>query len=245
MRRRLIGGWQRVLGAVRSPPRAAPQFTLPADEPLASLPAVIFDTETTGLNVARDRLLSVGGLQYRGTHPEPQPPLDFLVHPGIRIPKRSTVIHGIDDAAVAFAPSFPLVWPSVQLFWQRRVLVGHNIAFDLAILRHEAERHRLPFHPPAAALDIGMLYAGLKPRVPSITLETIAADFGIDLKHRHTAYGDAVGCGGIWTHLLPALSRLGVGTLGSAQDLMLRQRDLLHGQGRAGWAIDLLGQNHG
>lgn len=246
MQRRLIGGVRRLLGIRRAPHQAIAHATLPADEPLASLPALLLDTETTGLNVARDRVVSIGGLAYCGNAPEDAPPLDFLMHPGIRIPRTASAIHGIDDAAVATAPSLPLLWPAIQLHWHRRVLIGHNIGFDLAILRHEAERHRLPFHPPAAALDIGLLYAGLKPRAGNITLEGIATEFGVALDGRHTALGDAAACGAIWSRLLPALGRIGVATLGGAQAAMRRQRDLIHGQGRAGWATDLLtGQLHG
>lgn len=246
MRRRLIPGlFGRITGVTRIvtthiTARAVPEAVFPADEPLSTLPVVVLDTETTGLSVHRDRLVAVGGLQCRGGHPEPSPPLDYLVHPGVKIPPRATDIHGITDEAVAFAPSFPLIWPSIQLFWHRRVLVGHNIAFDLAILRHEAERARLPFHPPAAALDVGMLYAGLKPRMPMISLDTIAQDFGIEISARHSAIGDAEAAATIWAHLLPSLNRLGVATLGAAQKLMAKQRDLIHGQSRAGWAVDLL-----
>lgn len=250
MRRRLIGGIGRLLAGMRSPPHALPaHLLLPADEPLASLPVVVLDTETTGLNVQRDRLVSLGALQLRGGHMEAVPALDYLVHPGVKIPARASAIHGLTDDSVAFAPSFALVAPALLAYWQRRVLVGHNIAFDLAILRHEAERVRLPFRPPAAALDIGLLYAGLRPRVASITLETIAEDFGVAIDGRHTALGDAEATARIWARLLPALGQAGVGTLGAACSLMARQRDLLHGQGRAGWAVeDLLppgGPRHG
>ncbi len=230
---------QRLLGAVRSAPLAA-RFTLPADEPLSTLPALLFDTETTGLNVRRDRLVSLGGLACHGPEPQDLPPLDFLVHPGMKIPPTATAIHGISDAMVATAPSLPLVWPSLQLSWQGRVMIGHNIAYDLALLHHEAERHRLPFHPPAAALDLGLLYAGLKPRAATITLEHVATEFGISVNGRHTALGDAEACLGIWRHMLPALTRIGVATLGGAQALMQKQRDILHGQGNAGWAIEML-----
>jgi DNA polymerase-3 subunit epsilon len=241
MRQRLIGGIGRLLAGLRSPPHALPMRpSLPDDEPLTSLPIVMLDTETTGLNVRRDRIVSLGALQMRGGVPEAASPLDYLVHPGIVIPPRASAIHGLTDAAVALAPPFALVAPALLAFWHRRVLIGHNIAFDLAILRHEAERARLPFRAPAAALDIGLLYAGLRPRQSSITLEAIAADFAVDIEGRHTALGDARLAAGIWTRMLPGLGHAGIATLGAARAMMTRQRDLLHGQNRAGWATDLL-----
>ncbi len=240
MRRSLIGSVSHILARLRSaaPPPAA--VTLADDEPLATLPTLLFDTETTGLDVMRDRIISLAGLPYHGSDADDTPALDLLLHPGIRIPKASTAIHGIDDRMVAAAPTLTLLWSSIQHAWQGRVLVGHNIGYDIAILQHEASRHRLPFHPPAGALDLGLLYAGLKPRVAHITLERIAEDFTVSLEGRHSATGDAEAAAGIWRRMLPALGRIGIATLGDARRLMQRQRDLLHGQDRAGWALDLL-----
>lgn len=242
MRQRLISGLSQMIAGIRSAPRHSlpPGHLFPPDEPLSTLPLTILDSETTGLNVARDRLVSVGALQCRGACLESAPPLDMLVHPGIRIPKRATQIHGIADSDVAYAPSFVLLWPGIQAYWQNRVLLGHNIAFDLAVLRHEAERAQLSFRPPAAVLDVGLLYAGLKPRQPNVTLDVIAQDFGILIPGRHDALADAKAAAAIWAHLLPALGSRGIATLGAARALMARQRDLVHGQSRAGWSVDLL-----
>jgi DNA polymerase-3 subunit epsilon len=220
MRRSLIGGVGQILARLRSAAPTPAATTLADDEPLATLPALLLDTETTGLDVTRDRIVSM--------------------HPGIRIPKASTAIHGIGDSMVATAPPLSLLWGSIQHAWQGRVLIGHNIGFDIAMLQHEASRHRLPFHAPAGAVDLGLLYAGLKPRATHITLERIAEDFSIPLNGRHSAIGDAETAAGIWQRMLPALGRLGIATLGDARRLMQRQRDLLHRQERAGWSLDLM-----
>ncbi|MEK9967944.1 MAG: 3'-5' exonuclease [Ferrovibrio sp.] len=240
MRRSLIGGVNHILARLRGPAPTAAAITLADDEPLTTVPALLFDTETTGLDVMRDRIVSMAGLHYRGGKADDLPPLDHLLHPGIRIPKASTAIHGIDDRMVATAPSLGLLWGSIQLAWQGRVLIGHNIGFDISMLQHEASRHRLPFHPPAGALDLGMLYAGLKPRAQQITLERIAEDFSVTPNGRHSAIGDAETAASIWQRMLPALGRLGVATLGDARRMMARQRDLVFRQERAGWALDLL-----
>lgn len=239
MARRLIGRLASLLPATR-PRHHHPVPILPAETPLAHLPFAVFDSETTGLNVRKARIVSVGGLHLHGTQREDSPPLDFLVHPGLRIPKSATAIHGIDDAMVATAPPLMLLWPAVTAHWHRRVLLGHNIAYDLAILLHETERCHLPLPPPAGLLDIGLLYGGLRPRQSLITLDRIAADFGVTITERHTALGDAEACAAIWMRLLPVLEQQGVATWAAAVALMARQRDLLHGQGRAGWAVDWL-----
>lgn len=240
--RRLLGGWRRRLGLGGSRRVAPHPGGPPPTAALDDLPLAVLDTETTGLNPLKDRIVSIGGLQWRGDAAEGLL-LDLLVHPGRPIPALATRIHGITDAMVATAPPFALVAPSVLQFWQHRVLVGHNIGFDLALLREEAQRARLAFHPPPAALDIGLLYAGLHPREHSVTLESIATHLGVEVKGRHDAMGDAETAAALWCALRPQLLAQGIGTLGQALALMRRPRDLVFNQRQAGWAIDLVVPN--
>ena len=210
--RRLLLAWRR-LGPRRSGRQRVPGMPhLPASSALDSLPLAVLDTETTGLNPLRDRIVSIGGLHWRGSQAE-TPQLDLRVHPGRPIPAAATRIHGLDDAAVAGAPPFALVGGMVMRFWHDRVLLGHNIGFDLALLRAEAERARQPFRPPPAALDIGLLYAALFPREPTYTLENIAARLGVTVQHRHEALGDCETAAALWCALWPLLAAHGIGTM--------------------------------
>jgi DNA polymerase-3 subunit epsilon len=63
--------------------------------PLAELPTLILDTETTGLHAAHDRVISVGAVCAHGTRMFRNHMVDDLVNPGIPIPPTSTAIHGI------------------------------------------------------------------------------------------------------------------------------------------------------
>lgn len=235
--RRLLQSWRTHFAARRPGPEAGPR--LPATLSLHDLPLAVLDTETTGLNPVRDRIVSIGGLHWRGDQAEGAL-LDLLLHPGRKIPASATAIHRIDDAMVATAPSFALVGGTVLRFWHHRVLLGHNIGFDLALLREEAARAQLGFMPPPAVLDIGLLYAGLYPRSRDCGIEAIAAQFGIEIEGRHSATGDAETAAKLWCALRPHLIGHGIGTLGGAQAVMRRARDLIHGQQRAGWAMDLV-----
>lgn len=240
LRRRLAVAVGRSRAGRRTNVATARSGHLHAQHPLHDLPVAVLDTETTGLDVRRDRILSIGAFHADGGHLHELGPLDLFVNPGRPIPPASTRIHGITDAMVAAAPQFALMWPAVHTFWQDRVLVGHNIAFDLALFRSETERARLPFHPPAAALDIGLLYAGLKPRSQTYTLEAIARDYDVTAESRHSALGDALTTARLWAHLVTALAAHGIGTLGQAQALMRRQRDIVFNQARVGWATEFL-----
>ncbi len=236
--RRMIAAWRR-LGMGRRRRAAESEPGLPATLALHDLPLAVLDTETTGLNPLKDRIVSIGGLHWRQDAAEALQ-LDLRVHPGRPIPASATRIHGIGDAAVAAAPPFALIGGMVIRFWQHRVLLGHNIGFDLALLRAEAERARLPFRRPPAALDIGLLYAALFPREQSYTLEGIAARLDVHIQHRHEALGDCETAAALWCALRPHLAAQGIGTLGAARELMCRPRDLVFNQRQAGWALDLL-----
>ena len=71
---------------------------------LAALPIVVLDTETTGLDAAKDMVIEIGA--YRpafGRATEEADVFATLVNPGLPIRAASTRIHGITDADVAEA----------------------------------------------------------------------------------------------------------------------------------------------
>ena len=75
-------------------------------------PLIIFDLETTGLDMTEDKILEIYMLKVMpdGTEHE----LEMLLNPGFPIPASSTVIHGITDADVADKPSLDQLKPLLQ-----------------------------------------------------------------------------------------------------------------------------------
>ena len=111
---------------------------------LAALPAVVLDLETTGLDVTRERVVQIGAVAMMGGKILEAPRLDQLINPGVPIPPAATRIHGLKDDDVAGAPGFAAFAPVLQDIMSGRTVIGHNTAFDLAILRHEAARAGIP-----------------------------------------------------------------------------------------------------
>ena len=207
---------------------------LPSSTALAALPAVSLDLETTGLDVRSARIVQAGAVTMLGPRLLAEPRLDSLVHPGVPIPLRATHIHRIDDAAVAGAPRFDEIAPRLREIVEGRVVIGHNIAFDIAMLRHEAARAHLPWRDPAA-LDVGLLFGALEPSETDLRLESLAQRLGVAVAGRHNALGDAMMAAAILAKLLARLRELDVRTLGEAQALAVRRQDLISGQVQAGW----------
>lgn len=206
------------------------------DWPLEDLPALVLDSETTGLDVALARIVSLGAVRSHGWRIYPHANLDCVVNPGVPIPRQSTAVHGISDAMVAPAPQFRETWPRLLAMTEGVVVVGHSIGFDLAILRHECERRELDWKTPPA-LDTALLYSALNPKETDVNLERLAERFGVEIEGRHTALGDALVTAEIWLALIPRLIDRGVRTYGAARRLSAEARGLAAQQRAAGWIV--------
>ena len=204
---------------------------------LDRLAGLVYDSETTGLDVTRDRLLSVGAVAMAGGHVLPDLNIDLLVNPGRPVPAASTAIHGINDGMVADAPPFSQVWPELEPLLGGRVVIGYGIGFDLAVLRAEARLAALPWRTPRH-LDVMRLVAGLYPDWTDLNLETIARYLDVDMHGRHTALGDALMTAEIWARLIPLLEEAGVVTLGEAIRFQNRPGAVLARQKGHGWVTD-------
>ena len=109
-------------------------------------PLVIFDLETTGINIASDRIVELSALK---VHPDGQEEwLTMRINPGIPISPEATKIHGITDADVANAPHFKDVARKIASFLEGCDLAGFNsMKFDIPVLCEEFLRVNVDFNP--------------------------------------------------------------------------------------------------
>jgi len=208
--------------------------SIPIHTPIAALPVAVLDLETTGLNVKQDRVVQAAAIAMLGVRILEVPRLSLLVNPGMPIPESATRIHGLTDSDVAAAPTFTDVAESLREILSGRVVVGHHIGFDLAVLRNEAARAGIPWTEPPS-LCIAMLLGALAPSLPDLGLETVAQHLGVDIAGRHSALGDSMAAAEIFVRLIPLLREKDVRTLGEAQALAARRDDLMRRQVEQGW----------
>ncbi len=200
-------------------PRADPPSNATA---LAALPAVALDLEATGLNPGRDRIVQIAAIAMLGPRVLDTPRLQSNVRPGIAVPPSASTIHGLRDEHLADAPPFAALAPALAELLDGRVAIGQHIAFDLALLRHEAARAGIAWRDPPA-LDVGLLFGALEPSLADASLEGIASRLGVRVEARHTALGDAMAAAHIYARLLGRLRELDVRTLGEARALAARR----------------------
>jgi DNA polymerase-3 subunit epsilon len=183
--------------------------------PLRALEYVVFDTETTGLKPhGEDEVVSIAGVRIVNGRILTGESFSRLINPGRAIPPESTRFHGITDEMVRDKPPLQVVLPQFRAYLGDAVLVAHNIAFDLAFLRkHEAEAG-VAFEVPI--LDTMLLSSTLHEQAGDHTLDGLALRYGIEVRGRHTALGDALATAAILVAMFGALEARGVRTLAEA-----------------------------
>ncbi|HKK90065.1 MAG TPA: 3'-5' exonuclease, partial [Desulfobacteraceae bacterium] len=186
------------------------------DKNLDDISYTVFDTETTGLDPeGGDEIISIGAVRIVNQRIQYQETFETLVDPGRDIPADSFKIHGISHRMVKGKPVIEDVLPQFHKFVGNTVLLGHNIAFDMKMLRIKEEAAGIRFFK-APVLDTLLLSAVLYPAHGRHDLETIARRLGVDIMGRHTSLGDAIAAAEIFIKTIPVLQERGIFTLKQA-----------------------------
>ncbi|MGW2407264.1 exonuclease domain-containing protein [Streptomyces sp. NPDC001739] len=167
-------------------------------------PLAAFDTETTGIDVERDRIVSAA-LVVQET-PRSAPRITrWLINPGVEIPEAAVAVHGLTADHLALHGRWPA--PVVEEVARAlaaqsvagRPLVVMNAPFDLTLLDRELKRHRasslnayLGAHP-LRVLDPRVLDKHLdRYRKGRRTLADLCAQYEVELTEAHDAAADAL-----------------------------------------------------
>ena len=183
--------------------------------PLASLPALVLDTETTGLDTLNDRIIEIAAVRIRNGERCDDSISEFIA-PGIPVPAKSTAIHGIRDADLVGADPFAEVFARFAAWAGTDVVIGYSLGFDLTMLGNEHQRAGLSWSAPRC-LDVRHLMQVVAPDLPGQNLEIAAGWLGIEVTERHRALGDARVTADIFHALIPKLRQRGIVTLAQAE----------------------------
>lgn len=162
-----------------------------------------FDTESTGVDVENDRIVTAAVLLLDGG--QPTQPHAWLANPGIPIPEAASAVHGITTAQ-AEAEGRPVaeVIEQVSALLAEQVaagtpIVAMNARFDFTLLDRELARHGLPSLAEQAGrepyvIDPYVIDKALdKYRKGSRKLTDMATHYGVQLgEDAHDAGADAL-----------------------------------------------------
>ncbi|PSL46587.1 DNA polymerase-3 subunit epsilon [Chitinophaga niastensis] len=111
---------------------------------LLKRPLAVIDLETTGTNVASDRIIEIAIIK---VFPDKTTQSKVKrINPGMAIPAGSTAIHGIKDEDVKDAPTFKQAAHELKQFMENCDLAGYNSnRFDIPLLVEEFLRAEIEF----------------------------------------------------------------------------------------------------
>ena len=112
-------------------------------------PLVFFDIESTGLNVATDRIVEISIVKVSPTAPGQPNDVEVKtrrINPGMPIPPEAQAVHGISDDDVKECPRFSQIAKSLAQMLQGCDIAGYNSnKYDIPLLAEEFLRAGVDF----------------------------------------------------------------------------------------------------
>lgn len=152
-------------------------------------PIVFFDLETTGINIANDRIVEISILKVLPNGNKESK--TWLVNPEIEIPKEASDIHGITNEKVVTEPTFKELAKQVSEMIKGCDLAGFNSnRFDIPLLAEEMLRADVDFDMKnRVAVDVQVIFHKKEQR-------TLGAGYKFycdkDLENAHSAEADTL-----------------------------------------------------
>ena len=164
---------------------------------------VALDCETTGLNVHRDQIISIGAVRIVGRRLLTSQRLEMLVRPDRALKADSVRVHRLREADVAQGLDPEKAMRRLLDFIGSRPLVGYYLQFDVAMLNREIWP-LLGVRLPQPKIEVSAMYYDFKNRqLPAhqrggtidLRFATMMGDLGLPLRDAHDALNDAVMAG--------------------------------------------------
>ena len=156
-------------------------------------PLVFLDLETTGTDVAKDRIVEIAFVKVLpdgSTLSIPANPSErYLINPEMEIPLEASLVHGIYNKDVALKPTFEQCAQELYDFIEGCDLGGFNSnRFDIPLLAEEFLRAGLFFSlDDRKTVDVQVLFHMLEPRNLGAAVRIFC---GKELENAHSALAD-------------------------------------------------------
>lgn len=159
---------------------------------IASKP-VYLDTETTGLE-KQDEIVEISILDFDSTVL-----FQSYVRPVSPLTPAATRIHGITNAMVANAPTWPALWPQIRSALFSRSVAAYNAPFDLRMMQQSHSRYKIPWRETFDWIDVMILFSNccgvwdpIRRSMKYFSLTDAGKYFNISLPNSHRASADAL-----------------------------------------------------
>lgn len=210
---------QQRLNAWQALPRAA------LDIPIAETRCVVVDVETTGLNLARDRLISIGAVAVVNGRIALNDSFYVVLQQQSASEKGNILLHGIGATAqLEGEPPVDALLAFLE-YLGKSPLVAFHVTFDETMIKR-ALREYLGLAFKHSWLDLAYVMPGLH---PSLTRKYHALDdwighFGIRIDIRHNALADALATAQLLQVAHAQALKQNIGNMAGLRDLEKAQR---------------------
>lgn len=152
-------------------------------------PIVFFDLETTGINIAKDRIVEISVLKIHPNGKEEQKTV--RVNPEMHIPEEASNVHGIYDEDVKDCPVFKNIAKDLARYIEGCDLGGYNSnRFDIPLLAEEFLRAEVDFDMNKRKfIDVQTIFHKMEQRTLSAAYNFYCQK---SLEDAHTAAADTM-----------------------------------------------------
>ncbi len=195
-------------------------------ESLDALRLVVVDVETTGLNLRRDQILSIGAVAVEKGRLKLSESFNRMLKVDARLHKENVLIHGITPTDISDGEPPEQVMEDFLTFLRRAPLVAFHAAFDQKMLEkaihaHLGQRCRL------SAWDLAEWLPALFPEHAQsrrMGLDDWIQALNVPVEQRHNALEDAMATAQLLQMCLARARRKGLDTWGALMAEVRRAR---------------------
>jgi len=166
------------------------------DTPIEQVRFVVLDSETTGLNPRKDRIVTIGAIAVVNHEILIEDSYEAMLK--VEYNSSAVTVHGVTRAESMSGLDEPEALQQFLKYLGNGVIVGHHIGHDVETFNAGYERH-FGFRMENPSLDTMDLTLNLerdgafegRGEIRQFTLDALCALFDIIPRDRHTAAGDA------------------------------------------------------
>lgn len=148
---------------------------------------IVVDVETTHGDPMRGSIIEVAVIAHNGIRELDR--WNTLVNTSAELSPFIQKLTGITPGMLEGAPFFPTVAKSLHASTHGRIMVAHNVRYDMTALQHELARTGLSYQPDTLCTE--RLCRQLVPNLNYYNLGSLSRYFGIRQGHKHRAAHDA------------------------------------------------------
>ena len=188
---------------------------------LRDLRFVVLDTETTGLDIKKDTVLSIGAFIIDNQEIIVKESLELVVLNEEKVENDAILIHGILPTDSSEGKQMKVALDKFINFMGNSVIVAHHTGFDIAMLNKSIKA----FYPFFKFYNYNLDTALMAMRADNVfprrqivdkkkyTLDALCERYDIEVVERHTAWGDAYSTALLFLKLVDILEKRGLNQL--------------------------------